>query len=96
MVLKNINGMVANGCQCGSWLEHWKNFSRRALPAYCPEVYCTQRPELGALVQKDDPADTNWYVVPLCRKHFAATGKELVIDAGIKLVPTNCRQTGGQ
>ena len=28
-----------------------------------------RKPELGGHVQKDDSADTNWYIIPLCVKH---------------------------
>ena len=34
MRVNNINGTSDNSCNCGSWLDHWKNYSRQALPTY--------------------------------------------------------------
>jgi hypothetical protein len=69
MIVKNINGRRQNSCKCGTWLDHWVKICGRHLPDHCAEARCMAKPELGAHVQKDDPSDTNWYIVPLCIKH---------------------------
>lgn len=96
MKVKNINGTSAKTCKCGSWLDHWKKFSGQPLPANCAEVTCSQKPEVGAHVQKDSATDSNWYIVPLCKTHNAQTGKSLDIRDSVKLASANVSQTCGK
>ena len=93
MKVKNINMAGIKTCKCKTWLEHWKNFSGKSLPAYCSEVSCIGKPEYGACVQKDIPADTNWYVIPLCRDHNNKKGETIDIMGFIKLVPADVKET---
>ncbi len=95
MKVNNINGTSQNSCSCGSWLQHWKNFSGQSVPAYCPEQKCHERPEVGAHVQKDGSSDTSWYIVPLCKTHNAETGKSLTVSDSITLVSANVSRTCG-
>ncbi len=96
MKVTNINGTTQNTCKCGSWLEHWKKFSGQALPSYCPEASCLQKPEVGAHVQKDSSTDRSWYIIPLCKAHNAQTGKSLTVSDSIKLVSANVKETCGK
>jgi len=96
MKIKNINGTSDNTCKCSSWLNHWEKFSGQAIPTYCPEKACTQKPEVGAHVQKDSSTDNNWYIVPLCKKHNGETGKSLEISDSIKLASANVSNTCGK
>jgi hypothetical protein len=96
MKVKNINGTSDNTCKCGSWLKHWENFSGQTLPTYCPEKSCTQKPEVGAHVQKDSFTDNSWYIIPLCKKHNGETGKSLEVSDNIKLVSANVSSTCGK
>src|SRR5438477_28360 len=93
MKVTNINGTADNICHCGSWLEHWKNFSGQALSNHCAEIYCMNKPEVGAHVQKDDPTDKNWYIVPFCKGHNGETEKALTISDTVKLVSANVCET---
>ena len=93
MKVININGTNDNTCGCGSWLDHWKNFSGQSLPSYCPEKSCTKKPEVGAHVQKDSTSDKNWYIVPLCKDCNAKTGGSLEIGNSITLVSANKSET---
>ncbi len=95
MKVNNINGTSDNSCRCGTWLEHWKKFTGRSLPATCPELTCAQKPEVGAHVQKDSSTDKSWYIVPLCKKHNAETGKSLNI-ADTPLASANVAATCGK
>ena len=95
MKVNNINGTSDNSCNCGSWLDHWKNFSRQSLPTYCPEKSCTKKPEVGAHVQKDISYDKNWYIIPLCSEHNRQTRESLEIGDSIALVSANTSQTCG-
>ena len=96
MRVKNINGTSPKACKCGSWLDHWKNFSGQSLPTWCPADGCSQKPEVGAHVQKDSATDRSWYIVPLCKKHNAETGKSPNISDSVKLVSANVSQTCGK
>lgn len=96
MKIKNINGTSGNICQCSTWLDHWLEFSGQGLPNYCPEIICTEKPEVGAHVQKDNSTDSSWYIVPLCEKHNRETGKSLEISAAINLAPANVNNTCGK
>jgi hypothetical protein len=93
MRITNINGTSNNTCRCGSWLEHWKNFSGQSLPSYCPENRCYKKTEVGAHVQKSSAQDKRWYIVPLCKEHNAQTGASLDISDSIALVPANTSET---
>ena len=96
MKVKNINGTSDNACKCGSWLEHWKNYSKQDLPKYCSEKTCTGKPEVGAHVQKDNSTDESWYIVPFCYTHNAKTGESLEIVESVKLVSANVNETCGK
>ena len=96
MRVKNINGTSDNTCKCGTWLEHWKKFSGQSLPTYCPETKCIQKPEVGAHVQRDNSADTSWYIVPLCKTHNGQTGESIEISDSTKLASANVSETCGK
>ena len=91
MKIKNINGTTQNVCRCGSWLEHWANFSGRTA-YYCAALDCNETDLKGAHVQKADAADGNWYIVPLCKRHSRETG-ELEITDLYPLVSANKAET---
>lgn len=95
MKVKNINGTSQNTCKCGSWLDHWKNFSGQTLPSYCPEERCLGKPEVGAHVQKDNSSDASWYIIPLCKSCNAKTGQTLTISDSMTLVSANVSRTCG-
>ena len=96
MKIKNINGTWGNTCKCGSWLNHWKNFSGQELPEYCSEENCHHKPEVGAHVQKDDSTDHSWYIIPLCKTHDREMGRSLNIRDTVNLVPANVSLTCGK
>lgn len=95
MKVKNINGTSQNTCKCGSWLEHWKNFSGQSY-TYCPVEGCLKKIEVGAHVQKDSTTDRKWYIVPFCKTHNAETGGSLEISDNITLVSANVSETCGE
>jgi len=96
MRVKNINGTSANTCKCGSWLDHWKNYSGRSVPSLCSTESCVNGPEVGAHVQKDVAWDNSWYIVPLCKTCNAMTGEAITIGDSVTLVPANVSQTCGR
>lgn len=96
MKVKNINGTSQNTCKCGSWLQHWKNYSGQSLASFCPEVGCTKKPEVGAHVQKDNSWDNNWYIIPLCSSHNSMHGSSLSVSDTVNLAPANVSETCGK
>lgn len=89
--VKNINGTSDNNCKCGSWLQHWKNFSGHPV-TWCVEKSCIEKDLVGAHVQKADSTDNNWYIIPLCKSHNKSTGT-LEISDSCKLVSANKKET---
>jgi hypothetical protein len=69
MKLKNINEMSQTPGACGSWLQHWENFSGQRKPEFCPAKGCMKIDLVGAHVQKADGTDDKWYIYPLCNTH---------------------------
>jgi hypothetical protein len=92
----NINGCRQDVCSCGSWLDHWKQFSGRDLPAYCPEEKCLEKPQVGAHVQVESDVDKNWYIIPLCRTHGGRTGEGLTVPDWLPLVSADVVETCGR
>jgi hypothetical protein len=91
MIVKNINGTSQSVCSCGSWLQHWRNFSNQQA-TICRALGCGRNDLVGAHVQKDVSYDNSWYIVPLCNGHNHASGSvELV--AGTVLVSANKKLT---
>jgi hypothetical protein len=95
MKVRNLNGTATNTCSCGSWIQHWMNFSGQKLPLFCSEVSCTEIVEVGAHVQVEDPNDMRWFIVPLCRRHNAMTGQQLTVIDQVALVSANTSDTCG-
>lgn len=96
MRVRNINGTSDNTCKCDSWLDHWTKFGGKSLPSYCVEVKCTEKPEVGAHVQKDNSTDTNWYIIPFCKTHNGKQGESLEVTDGTTLVSANVSETCGK
>jgi len=94
MKVKNVNGTLQKQCKCGSWLQHWKNYSGRAAKV-CQAKSCIETDLVGTHVQKDTDNDDSWYIIPLCHSHSRALSPvELVM--GAMLVPTNVDLTCGK
>lgn len=91
MKVKNINGTTQNRCRCGSWLQHWKNYSGQSA-TICRALGCSRKDLLGAHVQKDVSYDNNWYIVPFCNRHNKAT-TSIELVAGTILVSANKKKT---
>jgi hypothetical protein len=94
MRIRNINGTGQKKCSCGSWLKHWKKFSGQSA-SFCPVMNCLEMDLVGAHVQKDDPADKNWYIFPLCGKHNAAKRQSLEVSDAYEFVSANVSKTCG-
>ncbi len=66
----NINMRGEWTCACGSWLRHWWVYGRRPVAAIlCSKKYCMEPANYGALAQRNETGDENWYVIPVCYRH---------------------------
>lgn len=93
MKIRNINGILDTTCRCGSWLNHWKNFSGQAVPPLCTVSGCKNKDLVGAHVQKGNGSmDHKWYIYPLCGDHNNYEG-ELEVSNIYKLVSANNKET---
>lgn len=93
MKVKNINGTSQNRCNCGSWIQHWRNFSNQTATV-CRALGCSRTDLVGAHVQKDVSYDFNWYIVPFCNAHNSASGSVELVN-GTNLVSANKSKTCG-
>lgn len=93
MKVKNINGTSQNSCSCGSWLQHWRNYSGQQANI-CRAAGCSRSDLAGAHVQKDVNYDNNWYIVPFCTMHNR-TSDTIELVAGTVLVSANKKATCG-
>jgi len=89
--ITNINGTSDTTCKCGSWLNHWKNFSGQEV-THCCEITCTKRDLVGAHAQRANPNDKKWYIIPLCSAHNQSTEDIEILDS-YKLVSANKKET---
>ncbi len=93
MKVRNASGIPLYRCDCGTWLQHWTNYSRHPLPKYCAESNCLQQPKVGGLVQVDGSLDNRWWIVPLCPGHATLAGRTLELAPSTVLVPANIALT---
>lgn len=64
MAWKNKNGTSERFCKCGSWKDHWLNFSNKEWPEKCSFANCNNKAELGAHIY--DTKDHKEFIVPAC------------------------------
>jgi hypothetical protein len=87
----NINGTSDTTCECGSWLQHWKNFSGQIV-TFCSEKNCTNKDIVGAHVQKANSTNKSWYIIPLCQSHNKSTSDLETVES-CTLVSANKKET---
>lgn len=61
---KNKVGTGNRICKCGSWKQHWINYSGKVWPATCSVEGCQHIPVLGAHVYNKDVQGER--IVPMC------------------------------
>jgi len=91
MKVKNLNGTKDLSCGCGSWIAHWRNFTKQTA-TICRAKGCSRNDIVGAHVNKCNSTDTKWYIVPFCKYHNKQ-GNCIEINNGTDLVPANKNYT---
>ena len=61
---KNKIGTGTRNCKCGSWKEHWINYSGKTWPDQCSVVGCENNAILGAHVI--NPNVSGEKIIPMC------------------------------
>ena len=61
---KNKKGTGERSCKCGSWKQHWLNFSNKDWPDTCSIYGCNNSATLGAHIFNSKVSDE--YIVPAC------------------------------
>lgn len=87
---KNKRGTEDRSCQCGSWKNHWLNFSGKSWPDKCAVGSCSNKATLGAHVYNSSVSGE--YIVPMCRSCNAQQG-EFSLKGNTTLVSANKSKT---
>lgn len=87
---KNKIGTGTRACKCGSWKQHWINFSYKEWPSQCSVSGCTRIPILGAHIVNADVSGEK--IVPMCDSCNKRTDY-FDLKNGITLVSANRSET---
>lgn len=68
-LILNIDGTSGLKCGCGSWINHWRRFTRGTRNT-CSVLGCQRTDIVGAhVLLADNRRNSDWWIVPLCNKH---------------------------
>lgn len=87
---KNKNGTSERNCRCGSWKNHWCNFSNKEWPTICSANDCLNKPTVGAHVFNE--AVSGERIVPFCDSCNKRVG-EITLRGGVTVVLANVKNT---
>jgi len=87
---KNKKGTGNKSCKCGSWKDHWINFSNKVWPDLCSVDGCKKKPTLGAHVINPDV--TGEKIVPMCDSCNKKVGI-ICLKPNIPIVLANIAET---
>jgi hypothetical protein len=83
---KNKKGTGIRNCICGSWKNHWINFSGKKWPGECSVLGCSEKATLGAHIINPDVSGER--IVPMCDSCNKLVCN-LSLKSGITAVPAN-------
>lgn len=88
----NKKGTAVRNCACGSWKQHWLNYSNQSWPSSCSVDGCYSFPTLGAHIYNSQV--TGEKIVPMCD---SCNKNEYTFNlkGGISLVSANTSETCG-
>ena len=87
---KNKKGTGTRSCACGSWKQHWLNFSNKNWPDKCSVSGCNNSATLGAHVFNSNVSGE--YIDPTCDS-CNKLDSEFDLKGGITLVSANKAKT---
>lgn len=86
----NKVGTSERECKCGSWKQHWINYSHKDWPKSCSVESCTSAPTLGAHVIHSKLVGER--IVPMCDACNKLEDK-FAIKSGVSFPSANKSQT---
>jgi len=90
---KNKKGTADRACSCGTWKQHWLNFSKKSWPSACSVQSCSNSPTLGGHVINSEV--TGEKIIPMCDSCNGLSGS-FNLDGGVTLVSANKSETCDQ
>lgn len=89
LIVRNAFGTAGRRCRCGSWLQHWYNFTASSRTT-CAVINCGFGAEVGGHVTL--VGDRAHYIVPLCLGCNTRTDW-MLLDSRILPVSANRRDS---
>ena len=95
--VKNENGTSKRpACSCGSWLEHWENYSGK-IQTKCSIKDCDELAEVGAHITRPNAKNADYkthsYILPMCTTHNNQRGEILTTKKNCTFVWANVKET---
>ena len=87
---KNKRGTGERTCRCGSWEQHWINYSHKHWPSECSVLGCSNEPTVGAHVINADVEGER--IVPMCKVCNNRTDY-FALKGNVACVPANRSET---
>lgn len=89
----NKNGTGIRNCSCGSWKQHWINYSGKTWPSICSVDGCSNKPTLGAHIINSSVSGEK--IVPMCDS-CNGLSDSFNLRGGVTLVSANVSDTCGK
>lgn len=89
---KNKGGTSIRSCNCGSWKNHWLNYSGEPWPEECSIANCHNPATLGAHIFNTITTDKSEWIVPACQSCNSLSGA-FSLKADAVLVPASKQKT---
>ena len=89
---KNKNGTGDRTCRCGSWKNHWINYSHESWPDKCSVLGCKNEATRGIHVYNSKSAEE--FIVPACDSCNKRTDS-FALEANISKTKANVAETCG-
>ena len=96
--IRNQAGTADRSCHCGTWLDHWKTYTKSPGDAKCAVEGCEQDAEVGAHVELNLVSDFKGksFIAPMCLEHNGKHGGEFRTKPGHLLAVGNVADTCGK
>lgn len=94
--VKNANGTTERSCSCGTWLDHWKNYSKKSAGT-CSVSGCDKQATVGAHVTRPNAKGNEYrtapYIIPMCSSHNGKHGETFSSKDSATFVWANVQET---
>lgn len=87
---RNKGGTGGRACSCGTWKQHWLNYSGKAWPASCSVNGCSNPATLGGHIT--NPSVDGEKIVPMCAS-CNSSPSAFNLKVGVSLPSANKSET---